>query len=113
MKHVRPALCARTRTRERHRQASVYVTVENLRNLNRLLCQYVVRTSKTMSTHTLRVPGVEGSQISRQSAHERFQVVSRTHRPVLPPPQKIFLVLIYVRGLVDLRSTVQPEELSP
>jgi hypothetical protein len=33
----------------------------------------------------LRVPGVLGSQISRQSAHEGGNVVSCTHRPPLPP----------------------------
>jgi len=32
-----------------------------------------------------RVPGVSGSQISRQSAHEDGKVVSPTHRPPLPP----------------------------
>jgi hypothetical protein len=31
------------------------------------------------------VPGVWGSQISRQPAHEGSKVVSRTHRPPLPP----------------------------
>ena len=32
-----------------------------------------------------RVPGVLGSQISRQSAHEDGKFVSPTHRPPLPP----------------------------
>jgi hypothetical protein len=34
---------------------------------------------------TLRIPGVWGSQISRQSTHEGGKVVSPTHRPLLPP----------------------------
>ena len=44
----------------------------------------------------LRVPGILGSQISRQSAHEGGKVVSSTHRPPLPPVDT--LVLIFVRG---------------
>ena len=45
--------------------------------------------------------GPEGSrslrlQISRQSAHEDDNVVSPKHRPSLPPPPEIFLVLISV-----------------
>jgi len=35
--------------------------------------------------HALRVPGVWGSHISRQSSHEGGTVVSITHRPSLPP----------------------------
>jgi len=59
----------------------------------------------------LRVPEVWGSQISRLSACEVGRVVSPTHRPHLPPPltQEIFLVLISVRGRVDLRTIVRPE----
>ena len=48
----------------------------------------------------LRVPGVWGSQISRQSAHESGKVVSPTHLPPLPT-WEIFLILISVRGWVE------------
>jgi hypothetical protein len=44
----------------------------------------------------LRVPGVGGSQISRQSANGGCKVVSLTHQPPLPP-KKTFLVLISAR----------------
>jgi hypothetical protein len=53
---------------------------------------------------------VEAPTISRQSANEGGKVASPTHRPPLPP-KEIFLVLNYVRGLVDLRVTVRPEGL--
>ena len=56
-----------------------------------------------------RVSGGWDSQISRQSAHEGGKVVSPTHRP--PLPQKIFLVLISVRGLIDPRAIVLSEGL--
>ena len=50
-----------------------------------------------------------GYQISRQSAHESGKIVSPTHQPPYSPRK--FLVLISVRGWVDLRAIVQPEGL--
>jgi hypothetical protein len=43
-----------------------------------------VKQSNYKPGHSLRVPGVWGSQISRQSTHEGGKVVSPTHRPTLP-----------------------------
>jgi hypothetical protein len=76
--------------------------------------QYQVKV-KVKQTHyrpwqALRVPGGCGSQILRQSAHEGGKVVSPPHRSPLPP-QKIFLVLISVRGWVDPRTIVRPKGL--
>jgi len=49
---------------------------------------------KAIQLQALRVPGVSGSQISRQSAHEGGKFVSPTNRPHLL--QEVFLLLIYV-----------------
>jgi len=57
---------------------------------------------KVIPGQALRIPGAWGSQISRQSAHEGYKFVSRTHRPHLT---------ISVRGWVDFRATVRPEGL--
>jgi hypothetical protein len=57
---------------------------------------------KAFPLHALRVPGGWGSQISRQSVHEGGKVVSPTHLPHL---------LVYIRGWVNPRAIVRPEEL--
>jgi len=70
-----------------------------------------VKQSLFRPEQALRVPGGQGSKVSRHSAPEGCQIVSRMHWPPLPP-QAIFLVLISFRGRVDLRAVVQPEGLS-
>jgi len=71
---------------------------------NESLKQSLCRTGQAV-----RVPGVWGFQISRQSAHEGgTKSAPRTGRICL---QKTFLVLISVRDWVDPRTVVRPEGL--
>ena len=53
----------------------------------------------------------EAPRISRQSAHEGCKFVNLKHRPALPTPQDISLVLISVAGGVDPRAIVRPKGL--
>jgi hypothetical protein len=52
---------------------------------NNVILLSIKAKGKVIPLQTLRVPGSWCSQISRQSAHEGCKVVSRTHRPPLPP----------------------------
>jgi hypothetical protein len=63
-----------------------------------------VKQSHYRPWQALRVPRGRGSQILRQSAHED-KFVNPSQRP--PLPQKIFLVLISVRGWVYPRTIVR------
>jgi hypothetical protein len=68
-----------------------------------------VKQSHYRPWQALRVLGEWDSQILKQSAHEGSKVVMPTHRP--PLPQKVFLVLISVRGRVNPRAIVRPDGL--
>jgi hypothetical protein len=68
--------------------------------------QYV-KQSHYSPWQALRVPAGWGSQILRQSTHEGDKVVRPSHRTPLPPRN----IPGTVRGWVDPRAIVQPEEL--
>jgi hypothetical protein len=122
IKHVRPALCAWCSQRV---MWASYLNTWTLSTSKRMcnsrepqtfeqiiLCQNVVRISKS-NVYTCH----EGSRSWRLSD---FQTIGtwkisscQPYAPATFTPKKIFLILTCVRGLVDLRSTVQPTELSP
>ena len=84
---------------------------------NRLLClpQSDVTNTKVKQSHyrpgeAVRVPGVCGSQISRQSAHEGGKVVSPTHRPPLPV-RKYSWYSFLLEAESNPRTIVRPEGL--
>ena len=58
----------------------------------------------------LRIPENLGSQISRKTLYDVGKVVSPMHRPHLP--NEIFLLLVSVRGCVNLRTIVRPVGIS-
>ena len=76
---------------------------------------YIIIIKKVKQSHyrpeqAQRVPGGWGSQISRQWVHEGGKVVSRTHRPPLPPRKHSWYSFL-LEAESTPRAIVRPEGL--
>jgi hypothetical protein len=79
-------LAQKLKTALKNMYVSCRSNLPRLLQYNRLFDDEVkVKQSHYRPGQALRVPGVWGSQISWQSAHEGGKVVSPRHRPPLPP----------------------------
>jgi hypothetical protein len=72
------------------------------------LCSVKLKHSLYRPGHALSVPGGCGSHISRQ--HMKVVMLSAIHTSWLYP-QETSLVIVSVRGWIDLRATAHPEGL--
>jgi hypothetical protein len=68
-----------------------------------------VKQSHYRPGQVLRVPGVWGSHISRQSDHECGKFVNHTHRLSLPPPRKYSWYTHFWQRMSQPRAIMRPE----